>query len=275
MHGKPRLSWPCDVWDRPHRITLPAGAVRTLHWGANDKLLDELVEEGAGGALLSHRKYEYDQRGRLIVATVFSFRDLSAGAVPVTTRYLYDKDDRVRELRLPRGAAFAFEFDGSGRRLRETDPHGNVREFGYAAAGDLTTVTMIDAAGGVPRSRSASLTYDARGRLTQTTFLDAITRFDYDDRDLIVGQRLPDGVTGTLQLNAHAEVVESIPILADCPCARNSNTTGWESWPATWIQWVGRLSGSGMCWAAQPQSSLRTEPLGSTSRTSIRETANW
>jgi RHS repeat-associated protein len=201
-----------DVWGRPQNITLPTGAVRTLEWGANDRLLEERVEENVSGTvLLSQRQsYQYDRRGRLVVATASSFRDNPAAAVPISTRYLYDKADHLRELLLPRGTRYSFEFDAIGRPSKETDPHGNVRKFDYDASGDLTELTMIDVAAGVTRTRTGGFAYDARGRLTRTTFLDSVAEFDYDDRDLAVEQRMPIGVTKHFQFNAHAQVVESV-----------------------------------------------------------------
>ena len=55
-----------DVWGRPHKITLPKGAVRTLKYGVNDQLIEELLEDPSGGKMIPrlHQTYEHDRRGR-------------------------------------------------------------------------------------------------------------------------------------------------------------------------------------------------------------------
>jgi len=158
-----------DVWGRPLRVTLPSGAVRTFEFGANDWLLEERVEEILVGAakprLLQRQTYEYDWRGRLISTRLSSFRDDPAAEVLLKTRYLYDRDDNVRALLLPRGAQYQYDFDKIGRLTGISDPHGNVRLFAYDASGDLNELTMIEVENGVTRTTTRSNTYDARGRL--------------------------------------------------------------------------------------------------------------
>jgi RHS repeat-associated protein len=198
-----------DVWGRPHKITLPKGAVRTLRYGVNDQLIEELLEDPSGEKMIprQHQTYEYDRRGRLTFATQFSFRDESTIPVPLKTRYLYDKDDRVREVTLPRGAAHTFAFDAAGRPSEETDVHGNVCQFGYDATGDLTQVTLVDSVGSVTRTRPSRFTFDVRGRLKRTEFLDAVATFEYDDRDMPIEQLAPNGVASRLEFDAHGQVI--------------------------------------------------------------------
>jgi RHS repeat-associated protein len=200
-----------DVWGRAHRITLASGAVRILEWGVCDRVMEDRVEDVAGSStrILQRRNYEYDRRGRLTRSIVSSFRDNIAASMPLRTEYLYDKDDRIVEMRLPRGARYLTEFDALGRPATETDPHGNVRRFDYDAAGDLTAVAFIDAPGGPGRTRTATFVYDVRGRLAHTAFLDSAAGFDYDDRNVKVGERV-SGVAKEFQVNAHGQVVRSM-----------------------------------------------------------------
>lgn len=201
-----------DVWGRPHRITLPSGAVRILEYGMNDVLVEERAEDLSGATFVvrRRRRFEHDRRGRLVAETVFSFGDNPAIAVPITTRYVYDRDDHLRELLLHRGGRHAFKVDSAGRPSEQIDNNGNVRRFGYDAAGDLTEVTLIDLVGSSPRTRTIHSAFDVRGRLEQAEFLDALTQFDYDDRDLAIRQRLPTGVVKQFDFDAHGQIVASV-----------------------------------------------------------------
>lgn len=201
-----------DIWGRPHKIVLPSGAVRTLEYGVNDVLLEERADDSSGTSpiKLQHQRFEYDRRGRLVALTLFSFADSSAAEVPLTTRYLYDKDDQLRAIWTPRGARHAFDYDSTGRPSAETDVHGNLRRFAYDVAGDLTEVTLIDTVGTTTRTRASRFTYDARGRLEKTEFLDEVSAFEYDDRDLAIAQSMPTGVVKKVEFNAHGQVTGSV-----------------------------------------------------------------
>lgn len=203
-----------DVWGRPHRITLPNGAVRTLEFGANDRVLEERVEDFPTGAvtprLLHRQTYEYDKRRRLISKTLSSFRDIPATAVPLKTRYLYDRDDNVRAVLLPRGAQYQYDFDKIERLTKTTDPHGNVRQFVYDASGDLSELSVTEIENGVVRATTHRNTYDARGRLDRSEYLGTVAQFHYDDRDLLIEQHTPTGVTNRLQYDALGQVIENL-----------------------------------------------------------------
>jgi RHS repeat-associated protein len=204
-----------DVWGRAHRITLPSGALRTLEFGAGDRLLAEQVEDKAAGVglprpLLQRKTCEYDERGRLISTTLSSFRDIHATAVPLKTRYLYDKDDNVRAVLLPRGAEYHYDFDKIGRLTKTIDPHGNVRRFLYDTSGDLIEETMIEVENGITRTTTRTNTFDARGRLKHSEYLGMVAAAEFDDRDLPIEQRAPSGVTSRLQYDALGQVVENL-----------------------------------------------------------------
>jgi RHS repeat-associated protein len=201
-----------DMWGRPHKVTLPSGAVRVLEYGPGDRLVEERAEELIGGILLvrQRRRFDYDRRGRLVAETVFSFRDDPSTAAPLTTSYVYDKDDRLREVLSPRGAQHTLDFDTAGRPSQETDVHGNVRQYGYDAAGDLVQIALIDQVSGATRTRIGNFTFDARKRLMRNDFLDSVATFEYDDRDLAVEQHLPKGVAKHLEFNSHGQTTASV-----------------------------------------------------------------
>jgi RHS repeat-associated protein len=213
--GKVETSFKYDLWGRLESITLPNEAVKLFVFGANDRLLEERVEDKippkkVKRPLLQKQTYEYDLRGRLISTTLTSFRDDSAMAVPLKTRYLYDEDDNVRVVLLPRGAQYQYGFDKLGRLTETTDPYGNVRQFGYDASGDLTELTMIEVENGVMRATTCHNIYDARGRLKRSEYLGTVSQFKYDDRDLPIEQIAPSGVTSRIQFDAFGQVIEKL-----------------------------------------------------------------
>jgi RHS repeat-associated protein len=203
-----------DVWGRASHIRLPSGAVRALEYGANDRLLEERVEEIVPGSpiprVLQRRTYEYDRRGRRISSSLSSFRDETAPVVLLKTQYYYDRDDNVRTVVLPRGARFRYDFDTLGRLTGLTDPHGNVQRFTYDTFGDLKEFTLVKVENGVTRTTTRTNTYDARGRLQQSDCLGQVALIRYDDRDLPVEQRSPSGVNTRVQIDALGQLIESV-----------------------------------------------------------------
>ncbi|MBW4027844.1 MAG: hypothetical protein HIU93_10615 [Acidobacteria bacterium] len=203
-----------DVWGRLHRITLPGGAVKTLEFGANDRLLEERVEDLSAGPsaarLLRRQTYDYDARGRLIARTQFSFRDNPVTAVPLKTRHLYDRDDNLREIQLPRGARYQSDFDKIGRPTSMIDLHGNEHHFVYDASGSLSELKMIEVENGAARLVTRRFFYDARGRPKRTEYLGTVAQIQYDDRDLPIEQLAPTGVTNRQQFDALGQLVENL-----------------------------------------------------------------
>ena len=201
-----------DGWGHVRSVSRPSGATRLNRWGPRDLLLEVVVEGSPGPGLpprmLSRETYEYDERKRLIARTAWSFVDDPATAVALTTRYAYDRDDRLRTIRLPRGATIAYAYDGLGRQVLVTDEHGTTRERRYDAAGDLKQVILTEREGGVQRQASWSHEHDARGRVTAVRGPGGDTELDYDDRDAIV-ERRQAGVKTRLTTNPFDEVTES------------------------------------------------------------------
>lgn len=211
-HLKDKTSFKYDIWGRLQRITLPNRAVKTFKFGKRDLLLEERTEETVAGevTLLQQLTYEYDKRGRLSSKTLWSSRDNGVNAVPLKMHYVYDKDDNLRALILPRGASYRYDFDKVGRITQTTDPHGNVRQFIYDASGDLNELNMIEVENGAVRTTTRRNTYDARGRLKRSDYLGTVEQYEYDDRDLPIEQRTPSGVTTRLQYDAFGQVIERL-----------------------------------------------------------------
>lgn len=201
-----------DGWGRVRSVSRPGGATRLNRWGVRDLLLEVVVEGSPGlglpARMLSRETYEYDERKRLTVRTAWSFVDDPATAVALTTRYVYDRDDQLRTIRLPRGATIAYAYDGLGRQVLVTDEHGTTRERRYDAAGDLDRAILTEREGGVQRQASWSYEHDARGRVTAVRGPDCDTQFDYDDRDVVV-ERRQAGVKTRLTPSPFGEVTES------------------------------------------------------------------
>jgi RHS repeat-associated protein len=201
-----------DLWGRPRQITLPSGAVRTLVFGDDDRLLEERLEDVVGAALQLRQRQTsaYDERGRLVAATQFAFDADPTTAVALTTHHGHDRDDRLRDVTLPRGGRLLYGFDSCGRLSETTDVRGNLRRFVYGPAGDLAEQVTLETDGGVTRSVSQTFVHDARGRWVSSTCLDAHAERRYDDRNLPVEHTAPSGVTRHRQFDALGRQVMTV-----------------------------------------------------------------
>lgn len=204
-----------DIWGRAEKITLPNGAVKTVAYGANDLLLEEKIEEKllpgeSAPALLSRQTYEYDIRGRLITTELFSFSGNPSAAVPLKTRFFYDRDDNMRKIVLPRGAQVQYGFDELDRPTQTTDVSGNIRQLVYDAAGDIGEIKLTMVENGVTQTTTRVNKFDGRGRLTTSKYLTSVTSFEYDDRDLPIVQTGSSGVRTTMQYDVHNQVIEKL-----------------------------------------------------------------
>jgi len=200
-----------DPWGRPEWIDLPNGARRRLTWASRDLMTEVVVEEpdGAGGfRALFRESFSHDARGRLVGHTVHAFTDPAGPAKPLTTQRLLDPDDRVIRLILPRGAAAEYDYDGLGRPTRSQDAAGAVRAFSYDPAGELSSLTLEEMAGGPLAPRTQTHVYDGRGRLTAIDGPAGRMEFDYDERGYLVERREPGGVVTRFALGPHGELDE-------------------------------------------------------------------
>jgi YD repeat-containing protein len=130
--------------------------------------------------------------------------------VLLKTRYLYDRDDNLRTLSLPRGAQYQSTFDKLGRLTETTDPHGNMQQFIYNTFGDLSELTMIEVENGITHATTRRNSYDARGRLKRSEYLGTIAKFQYDDRDLPIEQHTTTSMTNRRQYDALSQLIENL-----------------------------------------------------------------
>ena len=203
-----------DLWGRVRSVSLPGGAIRANTWGPGDLLLETTSagSPGPGQAVqpLTRQTYEYDQRGRLTAATVYSAVSDPTAGLALTTHYTYDLDDRIHRVEFPRGSTITFEYDGLGRPAIETDEHGTTREWVYDATGDIHTETVTETEGGALRRVSSTFEHDARGRLAAVHGPSGTTEFDYDDRDALIECREPGGVTSRFTTSPFGEVTDAV-----------------------------------------------------------------
>lgn len=203
-----------DPWGRLDRVELPGGATRINKWGSRDLLLETIYEgspePGKAPRPLTRETYKYDERGRLVAQTRWSFVDNLANAVPLTTRTTYDKNDRASHVQLPRGSTLSLEYDGIGRLTLTTDEHGTTRARRYNAAGDFDKETLTQTEGGVVRQVSRTYEHDGRGRVAAVEGPSGRTEFGYDDRDTLLERREPGGVTTRITTGPFGETTATL-----------------------------------------------------------------
>lgn len=201
-----------DPWGRLLRGRLASGAEFTYAWEAGDLLVEAGVEGSPGPGLLpcllSRLRYDYDQRGRLRAESRLSFVDNPALGVPLTTRYQYDRSDRLVEIQRPAGDRLRFQHDGLDRLTRTSDDFGNVREAAFDVGGDLHVLTAAELGSGI--NVSCRFSYDARGRLVVFDGPQGRTEIDYDERNEPITQRLSDGISIASAIDAFGQTTEQV-----------------------------------------------------------------
>ncbi len=145
------------------------------------------------GKRVNVARYTYDGNGNILTFT-------DANGNVVTNEY--DWDNRLVGITDARGGRTLYEYDALGQIIKTTDPIGRVRIIEYDAvgraiaykngAGRLQVAMTYDARGRLTETRDGfgSLTameYDALGRVTRIVEPDGAYRlFEYDDRDRVV-----------------------------------------------------------------------------------------
>ncbi|WP_423600908.1 DUF6531 domain-containing protein [Roseateles sp. MS654] len=158
--------------------------------------------------------FNYDSVGRMLTQTEVETNDangsqgLSAQAVGTarTTTYTYNAQGSVLTMKEPRSdvnATTTYAYDGNQNLVSITDPVGLVTTLGnYDSQGRPGLVTA-------PTGLQTSLTYDARGRLTQVASGGAVTTYGYDATGLLVSSTLPTGVSLTFTYDAAHRLVRT------------------------------------------------------------------
>lgn len=203
-----------DLWGRPKEVHLPGAAIRHLEWGDGDLLLASWIEGSPGPGLPARRlrweSYEYDQRGRIRAENRWCFTDDHTTALPLTTRYLLDGGDLLREVLQPRGGVVRYERDALGRVVRITEVSGATKEFIYDAAGDLIEERNTEVDHGLGHQASILHTYDARGRRRSSEGRGTRIEIYYDQRNRIVEHRGSGNVVIRFERGARGEVTRRV-----------------------------------------------------------------
>ena len=108
-------------------------------------------------------KNEYDKAGQLTAMTK-AFGTAVAG----TMGYEYDGAGRKTKQTDERGNATVYEFDAAGRMTRMTNALGQATEYGYDLRDDRISVKDANL-------RTSQYTFDARGRMTKTAYQNGTT----------------------------------------------------------------------------------------------------
>ncbi len=187
----------------PDGTTTPAGPTARNIWSVRGYLARTemcLYPGRDHDALLSRTEFRYDARGRMIEQTERPFNSdapFDELTTPrLVTTFFYDRDDRLVKVVGPRGGSTRYAYDGLNRLLEQTDPLGNQKRYVYDLADRSIEVEHrdIETDGNTVRSRKWRQQSDARGRLVQRQDPDgAVTRFEYDDRDLLTAVVDRDG----------------------------------------------------------------------------------
>lgn len=199
-----------DAWGRPVVVRHPGGAVEALRWAPGDLLVERTVTgipaPGEPARLLARETTDYDERGRRRTQTVWSFADDPDAAVELTTRFRHDAEDRLVELRTPRGGVLRFSYDGLGNPTVSADAVGNMAERRYDAAGNVVESLVREREGPDVRIRVDRYTYDARNRLRTAASATGTTAFTYDGRDRLTARVEPGGVRVEFEAGPHGEL---------------------------------------------------------------------
>ncbi|MFO7538973.1 MAG: RHS repeat-associated core domain-containing protein [Chloroflexota bacterium] len=165
-------------------------------------------------------EYDYDSLGIVFVTDAFNATTtirLGSGGQPLAlvdplnnqARFQYDASFNLTQLTQPDGSAYDLAYDNRGNVIRVVNPlvdttsmaytsnlnrldwlrdgRGNLRDFTYDSAGNLTAVTY-------PNGSSELYAYDSNGNLTASTNRrgDTIT-FTYNALGQVTGKDYPDG----------------------------------------------------------------------------------
>jgi RHS repeat-associated protein len=164
-----------DTAGRLMGISLPLGIGATF---SRDDLGNLVKVTDANG---SSRSYAYDAAGRMLSRT---------DALSRVQSFDYDKRNRVSQVTTPAGNA-TFTYDATGNLVRSLYSDGTDLQFGFDAAGRITTGSWLDLAyddeDRIVSSNGLAITRDAVGRISSITFAPGKTvNYTYDRRGLLV-----------------------------------------------------------------------------------------
>ncbi|MCU7804214.1 MAG: hypothetical protein KZQ96_13535 [Candidatus Thiodiazotropha sp. (ex Lucinoma borealis)] len=172
----------------------PVGTT-TMTWA-----IDDILMTGKRDANGVQTDYTYDVDGNLLSETTGTVtRRYTYKAYPLkpwiknrigsqtnrnghTTRFTYDGNGNLTEVRDPEGGVTTHAYSTNGDRIRSHDANGNITAYAYDAYGNLKSITD-------PLRNVTSHKWNARSLKTQTTDpLGGATRFEYDDLDNLINR---------------------------------------------------------------------------------------
>ena len=187
-------------YDAAGRLTKtidPFGRWTTNAYDAANRLLQEVVDSDnpnlSGGERNQVTAYEFDAAGRDISTTI------DPGASPhlnLVTANEYDAAGRVIKTIDPLNNFQEYVYYPGGQLGSLKDENGQFTYYEYDAANRQTEVTN-------PNQQVTLFGYDAAGRRTSITSGGILTKFTYDNRDLMLSQVVdpnPQGQSGHLTL---------------------------------------------------------------------------
>ncbi|MGF1481958.1 MAG: RHS repeat-associated core domain-containing protein [Cyanophyceae cyanobacterium] len=205
-------SYQYDGFGRLVTVNLPNGSTITYSWGNRDLLIQEELSGDPGDGslrLLASKRYEYDERRRLLRSVERSFRDDPTTTIDLVTTYFYDAINRLERVVDHRGGITRYRYDNLGRLLQLTDPEGNEQHYGYDAVGHPTSIALHDVEPAGVAVRFWQMEYDERGRLVRSIEPDGTEiREEYDDRDLPIRRIEPDGIVRERQFGTLGELLQ-------------------------------------------------------------------
>ena len=148
---KRRLSRTFDSLNRLVQLRDAAGLAMSTHTYANDEI--DTITDANG--LISDQ--DHDPLGRL-VKQISNLHGV--GSDRAETGFVYDGNDRLREVVDPKGLKTRYTYDGLDDLTQLQSPDTGTTQYTYDSAGNRATQT--DA-----RGVTLSMTYDALGRLTR------------------------------------------------------------------------------------------------------------
>jgi RHS repeat-associated protein/uncharacterized repeat protein (TIGR01451 family) len=190
--GVMRMTYPA-TGSRPTSVQDSAGNVTQLEYDASGNLV-KMID-----ALGNTRTYTYDANNNKTSET--GARRTATETEILTTRWVYDKLNRLIETRHPDGSVERIEYGSNGQKSRTVDTLGRETRFEYDDAGRLIRTVR-------PDGTSESSTYDGEGRcLTQIDRVGRITSFTYDGRNQLVRTTHPDGSSIRHEMDAKGRIL--------------------------------------------------------------------
>jgi YD repeat-containing protein len=186
--------------------TDPLGQITSYAYDASGNLASET------DALGRVSTYSYDANGNRL--TQSTTRSTAGGPETLTTRFTYDKANRLTETTHPDGSVTRVTYNAIGKQSITTDALGRETKFDYDDMGRLTRTTY-------PDGSSETSAYDAEGRRTGSTDrAGRTTTSTYDPLGRLVETIAPDGSRTGTTYDAAGQVLASTDA--------RGNVTGYE-----------------------------------------------